>query len=75
LRGDRVWLVNGTDVWSTVPKEEQPRQATSPVYELVARDGPKWDPGISVDVVVRLSSSERRVILLRAPRQPVRATF
>jgi hypothetical protein len=75
LRADMVWVFNGSQSWSAVPQEERPRPETSPVYELVARDGPKWGPGISVDVVVRLLSPDRRSFLLRAADQPIRATF
>jgi hypothetical protein len=74
LRADMVWLFNGSQSWSAVPQEQRPRPETSPVYELVARDGPKWGPGISVDVVVRLRSPDG-AFLLRAADQPIRATF
>jgi len=69
-----VWVFNGGQSWSAVPQQERPRPETSPVYELVARDGPKWGPGISVDVVVRLRSPDG-TFLLRAADQPIRATF
>jgi hypothetical protein len=75
VRADMVWVLNGIQRWSAVPQEQRPRPEASPVYELVARDGPKWGPGISVDVVVRLRSPEGRAFLLRAADQPIRATF
>lgn len=75
VRADMVWVLNGMQSWSAVPQEEHPRPEPSPVYELVAREGPKWGPGISVDVVVRLRSPDGRAFLLRAADQPIRGTF
>lgn len=53
-------VLNREEVWRTVPREEQSRAATAPNYELVARDGPKWGPGVTVDVVVRLRDPNGR---------------
>jgi len=75
VTADRVWLVHGTAVWSGVPREERPRQDTEPIYELVARDGPKWEPGILVDVVVQLRDANGRLSRVRAANQLVRGTF
>ena len=75
VRADMVWVLNGAQTWSAVPQEERERAETSPVYELVAREGPKWGPGISVDVIVRLRSTDGRAFLLRAADQPIGATF
>jgi hypothetical protein len=75
VRADMVWVLNGMQRWSAVPQEERRRPETSPVYELVVRDGPKWGPGISVDVVVRLRSNDARAFLLRAADQSIRGTF
>jgi hypothetical protein len=59
-------------VWSALPREEQPRHETAPIYELVARDGPKWGPGITGDVVVRLRDQSGQASLLRAAKTPIR---
>lgn len=75
VRADAVWLVMGTEVWLGTPREERPRTETAPVYELVARDGPKWGPGVNVDVVIRLRDGTNRDVLLRAANQPIRGTF
>jgi hypothetical protein len=40
----------------------------------VAREGPKWGPSVTVDVVVRLTDG-RRAWLLRAADQPIAGTF
>jgi hypothetical protein len=72
---DMVWVLNGADAWSTVPREERSRNETAPIYELVARDGPKWGPGITVDVVVRLHDQGGRDSLLRVANRPIQGTF
>lgn len=75
VTADTVWLVHGTDVWSGVAREERSRQDTAPVYEVVARDGPKWGPGVLVDVILQLRHASGRVSRLRVANQLVRATF
>jgi hypothetical protein len=40
----------------------------------VARDGPKWGPGIEVDVVIRLRDAAGRHVLLQAREQLVHRT-
>ena len=72
---DMVWVLNGADAWSTVPREERSRNETAPIYELVARDGPKWGPDITVDVVVRLRDQGGRDSLLRVANRPIQGTF
>jgi hypothetical protein len=53
---DRIWIY-GPTVWDTAPTEVRraPEAGTPPdQIEVIARDGPKWEPGIEVDVVLRL---------------------
>lgn len=71
---DMAWVLNGADVWRAVPREERARAATAPAYEVVLRDGPKWAPGVHVDVVVRLRDPNGRETLLRAANRPIEAT-
>jgi hypothetical protein len=74
LSADTLWVLNGSQVWSAPAREERPRAANPAVYEVVARDGPKWGPGIDVDVVLRLRDGARE-LYLRAPRQPIQGTY
>lgn len=74
LRATDVWVVLGSDVWRAAVREERPRSDTAPDYEVVARDGPKWGPDVTVDVVVRLTDG-RRDWLLRAADQRIAATW
>jgi hypothetical protein len=41
---DMFWVLNGTEVWNAVSREERPRGETTPAYEVIARDGPRWGP-------------------------------
>jgi hypothetical protein len=75
VSADMVWVIHGGDLWSTTPHEDRARAETSPRYEVVARDGPKWGPDVSVDVVVRLRDGSGRSYLLRAPMQMIGKTF
>jgi hypothetical protein len=75
ITADRVWLLHGAEVWSGVPAEERARHDTAPIYEVVARDGPKWATGIVVDVVIQLRDAQGRVSRLRAANQLVRGSF
>ena len=75
IRAEFVWIIYGTEVWTSVPQEERARAETAPLYEVVARDGPKWGPDVTVDVVVRLRDGNGPRSLLRATNQPVQATF
>jgi hypothetical protein len=73
---DRMWVLNGDQVWRTVPREEQPRGSSGRVdtIEAVGRDGPRWGPGITVDVIVRLRDASGKTVLLRAAGQPIHRT-
>jgi hypothetical protein len=66
IHADVAWIVNGGDVWAVRPREEQGATTSSLFYEAVARDGPKWGPGVAVDVVVRLREPSGATHLLRA---------
>ena len=68
-----LWVINGNRVWATRFAEEP--VVSGNTIQGFARGGPKWGPGISVDVVVgvRIGSSELR--LVRAPAQPISGTY
>jgi len=54
--------------------EEQPRGAGAAAFAVVARNGPKWGPGVEVDVVVRLRDAAGHGVLLQAPGQLIGRT-
>lgn len=74
---DRVWIINGNKVWeSDFSKENRPISNNSKTkMEKVVRDGPKWGPGINVDVVVRIvDKADDKVYFLRAASQRISRT-
>jgi hypothetical protein len=70
LDADRLWVVNGEEVWEVVPIEEKRPYPDNQLMK-VARDGPKWKPRIYVDVVVRLVDAKGNTYLLRAADQQI----
>ena len=58
MRADKAWLVNGADVWETVPQPLQTFAADRRNHlSLSVRDGPTWDTSAKVDVVLRFSTA------------------
>ncbi len=74
LRADSVWILNGDLAWAAAVREEWSREADPPFFEVVGRDGPKWGPGIEVDVVIRLRDAAGHAILLQARAQLINRT-
>lgn len=74
VRATDLWVVFNEALWHTAPKEERTRSETAPDYEVVARAGPNWGPGVTVDVVLRLTDGNR-AWLLRAGDQQIGGMF
>jgi hypothetical protein len=74
LSADRLWVIKDRrEVWETDFTSENRGAANK--LEKSAGDGPKWGPGIEVDVVVRLITvKEGKTFLLRASKQPITRT-
>jgi hypothetical protein len=51
---ERLWLINEGNIISTLATEEY--SVEEGTLEMVFRDGPKWEPEIYIDVVVKLNS-------------------
>jgi len=67
---DSVWIsfayvVFGKEVWKTRPTGETRQPAQPNVIEFVLRDGPKWEPGVLIDVIVRIEDKTGATYLLR----------
>lgn len=71
---DGAWVINGAEVWSASVGEEKLASPSPVYYEVVARDGPKWGPNVSVEVVVRIRESSGSSMLLRAAAQVIQRT-
>lgn len=77
LSADAAWVVNEGEIWDTYfTGEPPPPSEEQRPYRLhsVARDGPKWGPNITVDVIVRVRDADGNSHLLRAPEQGIGAT-
>ncbi|HIK27832.1 MAG: hypothetical protein N3E45_11805 [Oscillatoriaceae bacterium SKW80] len=71
LKVDHLWVVKDTQqVWETDLNGEA-KQITANKLETLARNGPKWMPGTTVDVVIRLIDEDNRSYLLRASQQQI----
>lgn len=64
---DRAWVVNGDEQWSPGLADQSERLVVH------AADGPKWGPGINVEVVVRLARG-KETWLLRGSGLPIKRT-
>lgn len=72
---DRIWVINGTEVWEAEFSTEEPASIVAHTLEKIARNGPKWESGTNVDVVVRLTDSETgNQYLLKAVDQQIGRT-
>jgi len=72
----KLWVINGGKIWETKFTDEERPQYPNRKHQLekVARNGPKWGPGIYVDVVVRIIDGRRDFYLLRASNQYITRT-
>jgi hypothetical protein len=64
---DQVWVINGEKQWSV--RADQPSgadQSQATRLEQSVRGGPKWGPGIKVDVVARLKQGKQTWLLKQA---------
>jgi hypothetical protein len=70
----RLWVVNGVEIWETeLASKEGP--TTGDTLEKVGRDGPKWEPEITVAVVVRIMDLKSgKSYLLKASNQYIHRT-
>ena len=74
VRVESAWVVFGQEVWTASVEEGAGVQPGSPMGEWVIRNGPKWGPGVNVDVIVALRTSTGSTSLLRAPDQLIQRT-
>jgi len=83
VRMDRAWVIFGEQIWEASDFRSQMKGSShdkdgwincsnSPVCEATIREGPKWGPGVLVDVVVRLIDKEGEHHLIQAPKQYIK---
>jgi hypothetical protein len=68
VRVERIWVIFGIEVWGDDADQVPGTQ------DWVARDGPKWGPGVHVDVVARLREADGRQVLVRAANRTIQRT-
>jgi hypothetical protein len=60
MRAEKAWLTSGVEVWETVPQPLQTFAADRDNHlSLSVKDGPVWDAGAKVDVVLQFSAAGR----------------
>ena len=76
---DHVWVLNGEKQWSAAvdqpggPGQSTSGQSPATHLEQSVRGGPKWGPGIKVDVVARLRQG-KQTWLVRAAGVEIKRT-
>jgi hypothetical protein len=69
-----VWVVNGDEVWGAPLQMQDPSRYPHDEVVLIAQDGPKWGPGIQVNVVLGLMIEGRGLQLVRLPDATISRT-
>ncbi|MEJ2252147.1 MAG: hypothetical protein P8Y70_11050 [Candidatus Lokiarchaeota archaeon] len=69
---ERIWIINKLSINSTLATNEF--RIYNNTYEMVFRDGPKWGPGIKIDVVVKLKYYDLSFYYLKASNQTIYRT-
>jgi hypothetical protein len=65
---ERVWVLNGDETWSP------PVERIAESVEVFARDGPKWAPGLAVEVVALVKDANGSTHRLRLSNQVIGRT-
>lgn len=73
LEAEAIYIVNGNEIWNSFFSKEIPPDNSTYQLVRIARDGPKWNPGIFVDVIVLLKFNKES-ILLKASDQIINRT-
>ncbi len=73
----RIWVVNGEEVWETTFQNESRPRNSHHINQLTkgTSNGPKWNIGAQVEVVVRVTASLKAPCLLRATKQEIGAVY
>ncbi|GAB4373652.1 MAG: hypothetical protein Kow0042_17700 [Calditrichia bacterium] len=76
IDADRVWVVSDGKILTAqlAPVGNPPSSGRIKKIEKMAVGGPKWGPGITVSVVVRLLDKDGNVYFLKATEQPIYRT-
>ncbi len=70
LEVTKSWVLQESLIWVAAPSFV----AASTGREWVARGGPKWGPGVDVEVIVRVRDASGGAYLVRTPNVPINRT-
>ncbi|HET8567513.1 MAG TPA: hypothetical protein VFM93_00830 [Candidatus Limnocylindria bacterium] len=74
MRAGRAWLLAGSDVWETTPEPLQTLTVDRRFHlSLGVRDGPVWEVGSNVDVVLEFFAAGRAYLVRQRAVQVVGA--
>jgi len=76
IDADKLWIIHGQEVWSATLKSVRQNMPSGNLTKLekMAREGPKWGPGISVTVVIQIIDQKGDSHLLKAKDQLIHRT-
>ncbi len=85
VRIDRAWVILGEQIWEVSNLRTQLKSPSdnqdgwincseSLGCQATIREGPKWGPGVNVDVVVRLTDKEGQHYLIQSQKQKIQAS-
>ncbi|MEG8946773.1 hypothetical protein [Rosettibacter firmus] len=76
ITADALWIVYNNQVWKTWLSDEiVPENELMPNRIVkIARNGPKWGPNVTVDVIVRIFNNKGNSYLLKASNQRINRT-
>jgi len=74
VTGAYVWVVNGNEVWRAPLEMQDPIRYPHDQVVFLAQGGPKWGPGIQVNVILGLTIEGRGLQLVRLPDATIART-
>jgi hypothetical protein len=70
---ESLHVVYGDEIWSSVPEKVPEPGGLGVLVEAISRNGPKWGPNVSVDVVAKVRTPDG-TSLLKAPSVLIQRT-
>jgi hypothetical protein len=74
ISAGRIAVIRRGQAWIAPMVEENPYSRGDSHLEVVARNGPRWGPGILVDVILELRDSSGKAHLIRVPDEEIERT-
>ncbi len=76
IDADKIWIITGSENWVGLLEKTGEYTAGRPLTRLekTSGGGPKWGPGINVEVVVQLRDKKGNTYLLGAGKQLIHRT-